>query len=45
MYCRIIPLAMAGGDHVMFIILLTTVSSKLLTDEGAENKNACNGAS
>jgi len=36
MYCRIIPLEMDGGDHVMLIILPTSVTDGLCTDEGAE---------
>ena len=37
MYCGIIPLVMAGGDHVMLIVLSTNVTSELCTDDGAEN--------
>ena len=36
MYCRVIPLDMDGGDHVMLIILSTTVTVAFCTDVGAE---------
>ena len=36
MYCKIIPLEMDGGDHVMLIILPTNVTNAFCTDEGAK---------
>ena len=36
MYCRIIPLDMDGGDHVMLVILSTTVTNAFCTDVGAK---------
>ena len=40
MYCRIIPLVIDGGDHVMLTVLPTNVTSEFCTDDGAENINA-----
>ena len=37
MYCRIIPLGVDGGDHVMLIVLPTNVTSEFSTNDGAEN--------
>ena len=39
MYCRINPLVMDGGDHVMLIILPTNVTNAFCTDVGAVNEH------
>ena len=36
MYCRIIPLEMDGGDHVMLITLPTAVTVAFCTEVGAK---------
>ena len=37
MYCKIMPLEMDGGDHVMLIISSTSDTVALCIDKGAEN--------